>query len=206
MPALSGTISRLVLSDDGRSIRRRRGSVAGILALALGGTTAILPTEACGQPKATGTAAMIVARAIAAQGGAERLRAIRTVQWSATGYRNMLEQSERPEGPYITEFQTVTEADDYAADRHRSVVAATVYPFGTSTAGIVLSGGIGMSFADQSRSAATALQVQAAREKAALSPERLLLTAAAANDLRRGTWTHSTKSTSRVSHGAAAWA
>jgi len=131
------------------------------------------------------TARSIVASALAAQGGEERLRSIRAVQWSADGYRNMLEQSERPEGPYFTEFQLVSETNDIEHDRTRSTVAATVQPFGTTTATTVMSDGIVMRTSGDAKAAGTAAQLQVAQERQRLSPERLLLTAASAQDLRR---------------------
>jgi hypothetical protein len=53
-------------------------------------------------------ASSLLHEAIEAQGGEAALRAIRTLQWQSKGYRNALEQSERPEGPYVTEFTSVT--------------------------------------------------------------------------------------------------
>lgn len=131
------------------------------------------------------TGRSIVASALAAQGGEERLRAVRSVQWSADGYRNMLEQSERPEGPYFTEFQSVSETDDIEHDRMRSTVSATVQPFGTTTSTTILAGGIIMRVSGDAKAPGTFAQVQVARERQRLSPERLLLTAATAQDLRR---------------------
>jgi hypothetical protein len=48
-------------------------------------------------------AASLLRQSLEAQGGEQKLRAIKTVQWDAFGYRNEVEESERPEGPYVTE-------------------------------------------------------------------------------------------------------
>ena len=151
------------------------------------GETATRPNRSSQQsrPGERADARTLIAQALAAQGGEKMLRAIRSVSWIGTGYRNMVEQSERPEGPYLTEFQTITETDDYAGDRHRTVTAATVYPFGTTTSGIVAAGGVAMRLFEQTRSAGSAGQLKVAGERAALTPERLLLTAADADDVRR---------------------
>jgi hypothetical protein len=49
------------------------------------------------------SAAALLHQALSAQGGEQKLRALKSVQWEASGYRNELEESERPEGPYITD-------------------------------------------------------------------------------------------------------
>jgi hypothetical protein len=59
-------------------------------------------------------------RAMEAQGGEVKLRALKNVRWDASGYRNELEESERPEGPYITDFLTVTEIHDFEGKRFRA--------------------------------------------------------------------------------------
>jgi hypothetical protein len=63
------------------------------------------------------SASALLHQALDAQGGEQLLRSIHTVQWTASGYRNELEQSERPEGPYITDFLSIREVDDYAGSR-----------------------------------------------------------------------------------------
>ncbi len=127
----------------------------------------------------------LIHEAIEAQGGEKELRAIQTVQWSATGYRNELEQSERPEGPYITDFLSMREVDDYAEGRSLSHTEATVYPLYKSDSTTVVADGIAMQSSGGPSSPGTPLTVQLARERLALNPERLLLTALDSHDLRR---------------------
>ena len=133
------------------------------------------------------SASTLLHQAIDAQGGEQKLRAIRTVQWSAAGYRNKLEESERPEGPYITDFLTIREMDDYAGIRSLYTVDAAVYPVYKSQTTTVVAGGVAMESGGGPFFAAVPLTVQLARERLALNPERLLLTALDAPDAQRET-------------------
>src|SRR2546423_585154 len=61
--------------------------------------------------------------AIVAQGGLEILRSISTVEISGVSHRYLLEQSERPEGPWFVAYEQFTEVRDYKAHaRLRSAV------------------------------------------------------------------------------------
>jgi hypothetical protein len=122
--------------------------------------------------------------ALEAQGGEQRLRAVRSVQWEAYGYRNELEESERPEGPYVTDFLYVTEIDDFQHDRFRASTEAKVYPFYETSSTTIIDGTVGMMVQGGDSSPATPEIVELARERIALSPERLLLTAIDSSDVR----------------------
>jgi hypothetical protein len=124
-------------------------------------------------------------QALEAQGGEQKLRSLKSVQWEASGYRNELEESERPEGPYITEFLSVSEIHDLAGNRFRIVTDTSVYPFYKSSALLVVNGEVAMRSAGTQLLAGTPQQVQITRERVALSPERLLLTAFDAPDTHR---------------------
>jgi hypothetical protein len=125
------------------------------------------------------TAKALISQAILAQGGEDKLHAIKSIQWEAVGYRNELEQSERPEGPYIVEFDAISETHDYAGRRYRRIVEASVYPGPSFSSGLVVADGIGMAVSGPSGPD----QVKIAAERQALSPESLLLTASDAKDL-----------------------
>ncbi|WP_457313397.1 hypothetical protein [Sphingomonas sp. UYAg733] len=146
-----------------------------IIALAALGMTA--PAHA-----ADPAAGALLRQALTAQGGEATLRTIGTVRWSATGYRNMLEQSERPEGPYIVEHQMVSDVHDHQRGRQRSVTESSIYPVAKFTTGFVADKSAAMRLAGDTRSPGTAEMVTLARETLALSPERLLLTALDAPD------------------------
>ena len=122
-------------------------------------------------------------QAIAAQGGEEKLKALRSVSWHASGYRNELEQSERPEGPYLLEFDDITEVHDHVGGRIRSTVKGSVPPFQPFELGYVADRTVAASLVNGNTGPARASSVAEARETLALSPERILLTAAAAADV-----------------------
>lgn len=123
-------------------------------------------------------------QALSAQGGEAKLRSLNAVRWSAVGYRNMLEQSERPEGPYIVEHQTVSEIHDQKGGRLRSVTESAIYPVARFSTGYVADKTAAMRFAGEARRPGSAEMVTLSRETLALSPERLLLTALDSTDAR----------------------
>ena len=63
------------------------------------------------------TAAALVMKAIDAMGGEARLRAIHSLRYESIGHRNMLEQSERPEGPWFQDYGETIEVFDFAGHR-----------------------------------------------------------------------------------------
>ena len=129
-------------------------------------------------------ATLLLRQAVEAQGGEHALRSLKSAQWEAFGYRNELEESERPEGPYVTEFDTLTEVHDFAGNRYRSVTDGVVYPVFRASSGSVADGNIVMRLSGTARSAGTPQQLELIREREALSPERLLVTALDAPDAR----------------------
>jgi hypothetical protein len=70
----------------------------------------------------------LVRAALDAQGGEQTLRALTSVQWEASGYRNELEQSERPEGPYIVQMNDISEIHDVKSHRYRYQQTSSLYP------------------------------------------------------------------------------
>ncbi len=121
-------------------------------------------------------------QALAAQGGEDKLRGLRNVQWEASGYQNAVDQSVRPEGPYFTSFETVAEMHDLSGNRYRNTTETVLYPVFRSSLQTVLSDNILMYTAAGHNRPGTAEQANAIRERLALSPERLLLTALDAPD------------------------
>lgn len=147
---------------------------------------ALFPGQVLAQKGDVGDAALTAVRtAIVAQGGEATLRSIRTVEWHGTGYRNELEQSERPEGPYLVEFDDVLELHDVAGQRLASTTSALTAPFPRFSSGIIADRSAAIRVAGGAGSAGNRELLAAAREALALSPERLLLTALAAPDLAR---------------------
>ncbi len=131
------------------------------------------------------SAQTLLQQATAAQGGEQQLRSIHSIAWRASGYRNAVEQSERPEGPYVTEFAELAEIHD--GPRHRSwrQLETRIAPLPNSINTMVVADQMGMALRNGRAVPATAQQVLQEFERIALSPEHLLLSALAAPDLRR---------------------
>jgi hypothetical protein len=64
-------------------------------------------------------AVSLARKALDAMGGEQKLRNLETVRFKAIGHRNMLEQSERPEGPYFVEYEEISEARDFKTNSLR---------------------------------------------------------------------------------------
>ena len=99
------------------------------------------------------------------------------------GDRNELEQSERPEGPYVTDFLKIKELDDYANGHSLRSVDTSVYPHYKDVSTVVMADKIAMQSGGGPFSPGTPETVQVARQRMALNPERLLLTALDAPDV-----------------------
>src|SRR3954465_10313741 len=70
-------------------------------------------------PQSTTGARAIVTRAIDALGGEPALRAIKTLQIESIGHDYFVDQSERPEGPFVTRYVQTSEKRDVAGGRSR---------------------------------------------------------------------------------------
>jgi hypothetical protein len=157
---------------DHRSVKTRVAAAALLCGLAT--------PAAAADPLATS----LIRQAITAQGGEAALRLAKVVEWKLEGYREMVEQSERPEGPYIPEFRSVREIDDFAHGAFASIADLRVYPEFKFSSGVVADATAAMRVVGTNFSAGNADMLAAARDSLALSPERLLLTALDAADLR----------------------
>ena len=100
------------------------------------------------QPKATETSdpRALVRTAIDRMGGEPLLRGIRSVRFTSAGYRNMLEQSERPEGPWIPSIELTTEEWDLAGGRWNAVTDTRAGEFTFSQRQVVADGAAGRAF------------------------------------------------------------
>jgi hypothetical protein len=123
--------------------------------------------------------------ALAAMGGEEKVRQLTAFHFEAFAIRNELEESERPEGPYIIENDQVEEWRDLAHGNWKSTVKihGPMQPEFVTIA-VVSNGAASRSF-DGQAGPASGEQIQQAEEALALSPERVLLTALNSADLRR---------------------
>lgn len=119
--------------------------------------------------------------AISAMGGSERLSAIKTVKLKGDGHTYLLEQSERPEGPWIVNYEEITELRDLDARRLRQTVSSRGPAAGPEVTSITAEATTFSFVAGASPRPFRSLPAD--DEWLVLSPERVLLTALAATDL-----------------------
>ena len=137
------------------------------------------------QQPAAPDAAATLARAIDAMGGEAALWAIKTIQVEGMGHSYALEQSERPEGPYLVSYQQLSEIRDHdrARLRRKQEQRNWSVPNWAGAAIVGADGVVAMQFGTQWRPHQPQQLAQITRDLE-LSPERLLFTARAAADLR----------------------
>jgi hypothetical protein len=126
----------------------------------------------------------VVREAIRQMGGEDKLQALRGMRFKAASYRNALEQSERPEGPYIVEYDEISESRDleHASWKQEVEMNFQMQP-AVKVKVVVADGAASREFSGHSIPASRD-QLQQAEEALELCPERVLLTASAAPDLR----------------------
>jgi len=122
--------------------------------------------------------------AVERMGGADALRRLSTLRIEWVGYRNLLEQSERPEGPWIPQIERTTELWDPGAGRWDEATEATVAEMAYSLRTVVAGGAAARRFGEK-WIPASAGDAAAAFEWMDLSPQRTLEAALPAPDLRR---------------------
>jgi hypothetical protein len=124
--------------------------------------------------------------ALAAMGGEDKIRNLSSVHVEAFSIRNELEESERPEGPYILENDTIEEWRDFAHNNWKTIVKmhGPMQPEFVMTS-TVSDGAAARSSFNGPVGAGSGEQLQQAEETLALSPERVLITALNSTDLRR---------------------
>jgi hypothetical protein len=128
----------------------------------------------------------LLRRAAEAMGG-ERLTSLAAVRLSGIGYSNALEQSERPEGPWLKVFEQFTELRDLRGSRVRRSARSRSGPWSADWGpALVMVADSGVAVWERGgrwllgRSADRDAAIEALR----FGPERVLATAAAAPDLR----------------------
>jgi hypothetical protein len=75
-----------------------------------------------GAPPNNVAARSLVKDSLRAMGGEAALRSIATVSFKGIGHRYMLEQSERPEGPWLLDYFQISESRDLPNARLRQVI------------------------------------------------------------------------------------
>src|SRR5215510_4014142 len=80
----------------------------------------LIPGLVQSTPAPSASARAVIARAIDALGGETALRNISSLQIESLGHSYFIEQSERPEGPFIVGYVSASEKRDVAAGRSRT--------------------------------------------------------------------------------------
>ncbi len=122
--------------------------------------------------------------AVKQMGGEAALRALKTVRLEGMGHREMVEQSERPEGPYIVEYDHgIVEWRDLEHQRWKQTMVVAAGPFPDTIFDTVVAEESAKMAFDHNFAPGSPDNVQNAHETLELGPERVLLTALAASDL-----------------------
>jgi hypothetical protein len=148
-----------------------------------------MPVRATAAPD---RAQVILAAAFDAMGGRQALSHIHTVADTAVGTHAMVEQSERPSGPYYVDHYRFVEQLDLDAMRVRTQQDDWGYSGPVwwlaqskpSTQTMLVDGGVAGVQSGSDWQYAGGSPIQFAQERVALGPERVLATAQAATDLR----------------------
>ena len=142
-------------------------------------------------PAPPSSAATAVSRAIAALGGEARLTSIESISVEAIGHEWALEQSERPEGPWLAQYVQTTELRDAKGERLRRQAQRRNWSFPRWSPDpaqtLIVAGGSAARTDGQRWRPGGPTDLDDALDTFALSPERLLLTARSASDLSLGT-------------------
>jgi hypothetical protein len=134
----------------------------------------------------------ILAAAMAAMGGSDKLLAVHTVAETFVGTRAMVEQSERPTGPYYVDHLRTNESVDLDGARVRDASEDSGYAGPTwwltqskpYASDILVDRGIAGIYDGKAWSYAGGSPLQFAQERTLFGPERVLFTAGRAPDLR----------------------
>lgn len=118
-------------------------------------------------------------------GGESKIRDLSTLHLQAVAQRNALEQSERPEGPYIVENDQIEEWREFAHGNWKRTTKARVSMQPEFVMSETASAGAASLAYDGQPVPASGEQLQNAAEALALSPERVMLTALSSPDLHR---------------------
>src|SRR3954463_9704856 len=138
------------------------------------------------QPSTVDTARGVVTRSIEALGGEAALKSISTLQIEAIGHEYFIDQSERPEGPFVTRYVQTSEKRDIAAGRSRLESQQRflqVPEWAGAGAAVIVGADTAASHRGERFAPAGRDAFEDGRERLELAPERVLFTALAAADL-----------------------
>lgn len=131
-------------------------------------------------------AAKRIQAAIEAVGGEARLNSIKSLRLELIGHGYALEQSERPEGPWLTTYVESTEVRDFEHARRRieSRRRNWSFPSWSPLAISVIEGDVAARTNGTTWAPGAPAEITAMNALYALAPEKLLFTALAASDLK----------------------
>jgi hypothetical protein len=136
------------------------------------------------QQPSGGNAADLLHGALAAMGGEQKIRDLKTIHFTAAGHRNLLEQSERPEGPYIIDYFHIDEWRDLEhGSWKQETKTQNALEEGART--VIVSGGAAVQKLGAREMPASGEELQDAEDVLTFSPERVLLKGLASPDLKR---------------------
>jgi len=144
-----------------------------VLMLITPGFAAISPSDAVRS---------LVRHSVQAMGGEERLRGLHSMSFKGIGHRYMLEQSERPEGPWLLDYFQISEERDLDRGRIRretksrgcdSTECWKSAEWDPST--LIVADHVAARLNEGKTSAGQPSAVQLAEESLALAPDRVLL-------------------------------
>jgi hypothetical protein len=139
-----------------------------------------LAIDAAGASKETTD---LLHEALRQAGGEDNLRALRSVHFDALGHRNWLEESERPEGPYVVEYDQISEWRDLEHSRWKQNWEFRWALPPIFKGSIVVADGVALRTSNVGSRPGSRQQVQQAEETLELGPERILVTALDAPDV-----------------------
>lgn len=144
----------------------------------------LAPTPARGQ-SSDPRARALLAHSLEAMGGAPRFEGLRSIRVAGVGHEHALEQSERPEGPWLPTYRQFSELRDIAGMRLRRMQEQRGFWSADwqEMTTVADTGAAAMRRGERSAPAPGNVRTSAL-ESLALSPERILLTARAARDAR----------------------
>ena len=136
--------------------------------------------------KSNPSAKALITRSIAAMGGKERLQQLHTLSLRGIGHNYLLEQSERPEGPWIVNYSQVEQVRDYQQQRMflKKENKNTQQPEWVGTTMLYAEGTIALKLAGGEVVPGRRSMAEEAEDILSLAPEQVLLRAYIANDLQ----------------------
>jgi hypothetical protein len=129
----------------------------------------------------------LLKRAIDAIGGEPALKSITALQLESIGHEFFIDQSERPEGPFVVRYLSTIEQRDVAGLRSRIEVQERFIdaPEWTGNDAVIVDGDAAATLKNARMVPARRQVYDEGRERLELAPERLLFTALDATDLAR---------------------